>query len=163
MENDLNFIYIYFFIQVHTKNFQFITAYGGEFLKHILANLYCTTCNEINIFFELYNSMFHIQVYKNISDILWAMPRNGWKYIVNCVTWFLTLSNKVEKCLIPFVCPSVRPSVCAHSNCCRYSSNVFKFIYAVLTLYRMDSIDNDMYRTKCSFTETHKSFPKSMI
>ena len=40
------------------------------------------------------------------------MLRNGWKCIVNCVTWFLALFNKVEKCLcIRFVCLSVRPSV----------------------------------------------------
>ena len=49
---------------------------------------------------------------QNISVILYAMLRIGWKCILNCVTWFLTLSNKVQKYLyIWFVCLSVRPSV----------------------------------------------------
>ena len=33
----------------------------GGFLKLILANLYLTKCDEIKIFFEKYNRMFHVQ------------------------------------------------------------------------------------------------------
>ena len=57
------------------------------------------------------------------------------------------------------LCLPVCRSVCAHSNFRKYSSNVFKFIHAIHILYRTDSIENDMYGTKRSFTETHKRFP----
>ena len=120
----------------------------GWFLKYTLANLYCTKWNEINIFFE------------KVSDILWAMLRNGWKGIFNCVAGILTLSNNVEKYLcIRFVCLSICPPACVRSNCRRYSSNDFKFIHAVHILYRMDSIKNYEYGIKCSFAEIHKIFP----
>ena len=54
---------------------------------------------------------------------------------------------------------SVCRSVYARSNCSKYSSDVFKFIHAAHNWYGMNSIENYMYGTKCSFTETHKSFP----
>ena len=43
------------------KIFQYITAYGGEILKHILVYLYCTKYNEMKAFREMYKSMFRIQ------------------------------------------------------------------------------------------------------
>ena len=37
----------------------------GTFFKRILAKLYCIKCKEIKTFFEMYNSMFHIQDHTN--------------------------------------------------------------------------------------------------
>ena len=100
---------------------------------------------------------FIYRITQKILDALWAMLRNGWICIFNCVTWFLTLSYKAEKCLfIQFL--SVCPSVCARSFCRKYSWNAFKFMRAVHTWCRMTIIENDMHGTMCSFTETHKVF-----
>ena len=43
------------------KRFPMHYGLWGNFLKRILASLYCTKCNEINIFFEMYNSSFYMQ------------------------------------------------------------------------------------------------------
>ena len=61
MENGLNIINI-LYTGSH-KSFPMhygLSGGGGEFLKRILVNLYCTKCNEINIFHEMYKQ-FHIQ------------------------------------------------------------------------------------------------------
>ena len=50
-------------------------------------------------------------------------------------------------------------SVCARSNCSKYSSNILKFTYIIRIWYRMDSIENGIDGTNGSYTETHKSFP----
>ena len=71
---------------------------------------------------------------------------------------FLTLSNKVEKCLcIRFVCLSVCPSVCPRSH--RYSPNVLKLIYVIFIWHCMNRIENGMHTTNGLSTETHKSIP----
>ena len=64
-----------------------------------------------------------------------------------------------SKILMHLVCLSVCPSVWTRSNCRKKSSNIFKFLHGFPTWCRIDSIENDMYGTKCSFTEAHKSFP----
>ena len=56
------FKYFIFFIYRFTQKLSnALRLMGGGILKLILANLYCTKCNEITIFFEMYNSMFHTQ------------------------------------------------------------------------------------------------------
>ena len=125
--------------------------WGGKSLNRIQA-LCCTKCNKLHISLRCIIACFICRITQKISVILWAILQNGWKCIFNCVAWFLTLSNKVEKCLcIRFFSLSVRPSVCSLSNSCKYSSNIFKFIHDVHIWYR---IDRDMYGTKCSFTES---------
>ena len=55
---------------------------------------------------------FIYRITQKFSDTLWTMPWNGWKCIFDCVTWFLTLFNKVEKYLcIRFVRLFVRSCV----------------------------------------------------
>ena len=54
---------------------------------------------------------------------------------------------------------SIFPSFCTRSHGHKYSSLVFKFIHAVHIWYKKGNIENDMYGTKCSFTEIHKNFP----
>ena len=73
-----------------------------------------------------------------------------------CSTVFNTFQQS-WKMLMHSVCLSVCPFVCVSSNCRICSSDIFKFIHALHIWCRMDSIEND--GTKCSFTETHKSFP----
>ena len=53
MKNGLNIVH--FCMQVYTQVFQCNATYGGKFLKRVLASLYCTKCNEINIFYYLHN------------------------------------------------------------------------------------------------------------
>ena len=77
---------------------------------------------KLTYFFEVYNSMFHIQDLKKIFDTLWAGKlRNGRKHIFNCVKLKNICAFDLSVCL----------SVCARSNCCKYSSNVRKFIHAI--------------------------------
>ena len=57
------------------------------------------------------------------------------------------------------VCLPVCPSVCALSNTRKYSSDVFKFMYAIYVWCRVEGIKNVMHRAKDLFTEAHKSFP----
>ena len=65
--------------------------------------------------------MFYIQDHAKDFDYIMSYVSKRLERIFNCVTWLLTLSNKVEKCLyVWFVCLCV----CAHSNCCKYSSNL---------------------------------------
>ena len=95
---------------------------------------------------------FMYRITENISDIQWAMLRNGWRLFFNCVPWFLTLSNKVEKYLcIWFVCMNVCPSISSCSNCHKYCSNFFKFTHVIHIWYRMNGNKNDMYGTKDRF------------
>ena len=69
------------------------------------------------------------------------------------INQFLTLSNKVEKCLcIQFVC-------LAHFNSRTYSPNIFKLVYVICICYSMDRIKNGIYMTNGSSTEAHKMFP----
>ena len=35
--------------------------------------------------------MFHIQDHRKFSDTLWAIFGNGWKCILNSVTWFVSI------------------------------------------------------------------------
>ena len=73
---------------------------------------------------------------------------------------FLTLSNKVEKCLgIWLVCLSVCLSVCTRSNFCKYSSNILKFIYVIQIWHSMSHIKNGIHTTNGLSTKTHKCFP----
>ena len=53
---------------------------------------------------------------------------------------------------------SVCLSVCARSNSRKYSSNVLKFKYVTHVWYSMDRIENGIYGTHGSSTETHKFF-----
>ena len=53
---------------------------------------------------------------------------------------------------------SVCLSVCARFNSGKYSSNVLKFKYVTHIRYSLDRIENDVYGTHRSSTETHKSF-----
>ena len=70
---------------------------------------------------------------------------------------FLTLSNKVEKCLcIRFVCLSV----CLRSNSRKYSSNVLKLIYVIYIWLCMNHTENGTDSTNGLSTETYKSFLK---
>ena len=80
-------------------------------------------------------------------------------------THFLTLSNKVEKCLyIRFICLSVCLSVL-------HALTVVNILQMCLNLYILfisdiewtGKIENHMYGTEYSFTETHKSFPTMLI
>ena len=57
-------------------------------------------------FTQLYINMFCIQDHTKNFNILWAMPRNGWKCIVSRVSWFVCVllnfnvlynSNTVQK------------------------------------------------------------------
>ena len=113
--------------------------------------------------FKCTKACFVFRITQKISDILRAIIWNRWKCIFNCVTCFLTLSNKVEKCLcIRFVYLSVCPYVCTCSNSCKYSSNVVKFIYDVHNWYRMNYSENSTHGAKVSFTETHKYFSDTL-
>ena len=109
-------------------------------------------------FFEMYNRMFQIQDdTKDFWYIMGYASKRLKMYFQFCSTVF-TLSNKIEKCsCIRFLCLFVRP-VCAHSNSHKFYSNVFKFIDDIHISYRMDSIVNEMYGTKCLLKETHKFF-----
>ena len=154
MKNGLNIIY-FLYAGPHKS---FLLHYGlreGNFLKRILANLYCTKCNEINIFFEVYNSIFHLQDHtKGFGYIMgYASKRLEMNF-----QWCYMVFNTLKQSWKMFM-HTVYPSVCTHSNCLKYSSNAFKFLHAVHIWYRMDSIENDMDMTNCSFTETHKRFP----
>ena len=61
MKNDLNIIYI-LCIQVYTKVFQYITAYGGKFFKaYFKQNYIALNIMKLPYYFEMYNSIFHIQ------------------------------------------------------------------------------------------------------
>ena len=72
---------------------------------------------------------------------------------------FLTLSNKVEKCLwIRFVCLSVRPSVHA-LTLANFLQMFFKFIDAIYTWYRMGRIENVISAVTGSSTGAHNNFP----
>ena len=53
--------YMFFVYRFTQMFFNTLRPMKGKFLNSILANFYCTKCNEINIFFEMYNSVFHIQ------------------------------------------------------------------------------------------------------
>ena len=82
--------------------------------------------------------------------------------------------NTFKQSLKMFIHPvylSVCLSVCVRFNCSmyaltmyavcvrfNYSSNVPKLTHAIHTWYGMDSIENDIYGTKCSFTEKHRIF-----
>ena len=126
MKNGLNIIYF-----LYTGSHKSLKIHYGNFLKRTLANLYCTKCNEINIFFEVYNSIFHLQDHTKDFGYIMGYAMKRLEMIFNCVPWFLTLSNKVEKMFMHSVCLSVCPFVCARFNIRKHSSNVFKFIHAV--------------------------------
>ena len=52
-------------LQMHTKVFLFIAAYGGKFLKRIIINLPPTKDNEINIFLtDVQNHVSYTGSYK---------------------------------------------------------------------------------------------------
>ena len=92
------------------------------------------------------------------SDMLWTMLRNNWKHIFNGVPWFLTKSKNVYAFSMS-ACQSVCPSDCLHPNSCKYFSNFLTFMHTIHIWYRINHIENDVYGTKCSSTETNKSFP----
>ena len=153
--------YYTFFVCRFTQNSSnTLWPIGRNFLKHILANLYCPKCNEISMYFILRCTVacFIYIIAQKILHILWSMFWNGWKCIFNCFTWFLTLSNKVKKCLVIRFLVCLSTPVSARSNFRKYSSNVLKFIHAVHIWCRIDNTENDMHGTKCSFAETPKIF-----
>ena len=51
-------------MHAHPKVFRYITAYGGNFLKRILAYLYCIKYNEI--------IMPHLHIEKHVSIEKWV-------------------------------------------------------------------------------------------
>ena len=71
------FKYYMFFVYKFTQRLPNTLRPMGGILKHILANIYCTKYNEINTFFEMYNSRFHIQgLTKNFGYIMgYALKR----------------------------------------------------------------------------------------
>ena len=57
-----SFKYYIFFVYRFTQKFSSaLRPMGGNFLMRILASLYCTKCNECNIFFEMWSGMFYVQ------------------------------------------------------------------------------------------------------
>ena len=41
---------------------------------------------KLTYFFQMYNSMFHMQDHTKKIDTLWVMLQNDWKCIFNCVS-----------------------------------------------------------------------------
>ena len=91
------------FTEAHKSFPMHYGAWG--FLKRIVINLPPSKDNEINIFqSDVQNHVsyhtgisYSFRIIQMITDILWTMLGNGWKFIFNRVLWFLTLSNEVEK------------------------------------------------------------------
>ena len=81
---------------------RYIIAYEGSFLKCIVTYLYCTKCNEINIFLSdvqklRTKDMFCIQNYaQKISDTLWIILG---MFFLNCYSLFVaTILNFSALC-----------------------------------------------------------------
>ena len=130
----------------------------GKIFYRILANLYCTKCNEINITLwcvqqQILYTVSHKRFLMNYG-ICFEKARNVFSTVFHGFKHFLTKLKNVYSFGL-FVCLSVR----ARSNWRKYSSNAFKFRDTIDIWYRVNSIENDMYDTKGSFTEIQKSFP----
>ena len=91
------FKYHIFFVYRFTENFSIHYGRWQENFQSVFYQTY-TTLNVMKLkhfFFKCTIACFIYRITPKISDILWDMRRNGFKYIFNRVTWFLTLPSKV--------------------------------------------------------------------
>ena len=63
----------------------------GEFLKFSVTHIHFTVYNEISIFHsDVQKHVFVCRITQKIFDTLWTMLGNGWKCILNCVSWLVS-------------------------------------------------------------------------
>ena len=102
--------YIFSEYMFRQKFFNTLRPRGKKF-KACLANLYCTNYNKINIFFEMYNSMFLVQGHtKDFRYIMGYASKRLEMYFQFCTMVFNTFQQCWKRFMLS-VCLSVRPSV----------------------------------------------------
>ena len=114
--------------------------------------------NKINIFFEMYNSMLHIQDHTKYFEYIMGYALKQLEMYFQLCYLVFNIFQQSWKIFMHLICLFVSPFVCAHSNFRKYSSNIFKFIHAVHIWHRIDSFEKICMGLSVHL-DTHKSFP----